>query len=248
MRLPFTDSEAEYIVQKIGHDYIMDGDIVVGNDLPKTQSYIIQDINNPTGNLTHYKWPNCEIHYVLDASIYFNNMEKDVLDAIEEINDKMCLKLIPRKDHNDYIEFVARGSDVLGEGVSGNSKVGRQFGSQEIKLLIGYNNLKTTVMHEVLHAAGVYHEMSRPDRDEYIRIDEDNLSYGQRHWYNYATHSGGMATGPFDYCSIMLYWQWAWQKIKVKKYGNLLKMAKLYPFKIVEMVLPLMMVSLNFLI
>jgi Astacin (Peptidase family M12A) len=203
MRLPFTDSSANYVVQKIGHNYVMDGDIIVDNDYPRTKSYITRDDWS-------YVWPNAEIPFTIDASIYFNNMEGFIMNAINEINKTTCLRLVPRTNQSDYVNFIGKSPDDMGKA-AGSSYIGRRGSDQDIKLRIGANGKsgidKRTVIHEILHAACVYHEMSRPDRDQYIRIDEDNLSFGQRHWYNYATHSGGYATGAFDYCSVMMYSQ-----------------------------------------
>src|SRR5262245_30862947 len=43
LRLPFTSTAREVFVQKIGHFYVLNGDIIVGNDFPKTMSYSSDD-------------------------------------------------------------------------------------------------------------------------------------------------------------------------------------------------------------
>ena len=35
------------------------------------------------------------------------------------------------------------------------------------------------VLHEMMHALGFYHEHSRPDRDDYIGIVEENVKRGR---------------------------------------------------------------------
>ena len=64
----------------------------------------------------------------------------------------------------------------------GRSKtlLGRVGGEQMIS--IGPNCLREgVIIHEIFHALGFFHEHSRPDRDDYIRIDYDNLRDGLLH-------------------------------------------------------------------
>ena len=40
-------------------------------------------------------------------------------------------------------------------------------------------NSAGTLLHELMHAAGFFHEHTRPDRDTYVRIDFDNIIEGK---------------------------------------------------------------------
>jgi len=62
------------------------------------------------------------------------------------------------------------------------SSVGRSFwskGYQIIGLSKSCLDSPGTIMHEILHALGFWHEQSRPDRDQNIEIMWENIAEGE---------------------------------------------------------------------
>jgi len=82
-----------------------------------------------------------------------------------------------------------------------SSSVGSIGGKQTINL-ISFNN--QTIMHEILHALGLFHEQSRPDRDSYIDIHLSNVPIANQHNFDRVV-SNYLTIGAFDFNSIMLY-------------------------------------------
>ena len=92
-----------------------------------------------------------------------------------------------------YVEFMS--SDV------NNSHVGRIGGRQVINL---YNFDRGTIVHEICHALGMFHEQSRADRDTYINVHYGNIQPGKRSNFNKETRNYYIM-GAFDFNSVMLY-------------------------------------------
>ena len=55
-----------------------------------------------------------------------------------------------------------------------SSGIGKQGGVQFVELTESCYD-KTVAIHEMLHALGRYHEQQRPDRDDYITVQYQNI-------------------------------------------------------------------------
>ena len=59
-----------------------------------------------------------------------------------------------------------------------------------------------------MHTIGFWHEHTRPDRDEYVRINEWNIDTekaGIHNWNKRKRWEANINGGEYDYCSIMHY-------------------------------------------
>lgn len=195
LRLPFSTEEKEYMVQKEGHYFILNGDIIVGNDFPNTMSYGHKDQD--------YQWTNGTIPIAISPSIFEKNLQNVVYQAIDEYNQKTEICMVPYTGQDDYI-MVEFNDKISG---SGQSPVGRQGGEQ--KLFLNNNAPFGTVVHELLHAVGIWHEQSRSDRNNFVKILEENVRGGTEN--NFQIEPGTISGG-YDYCSIMHYSQMAFSK------------------------------------
>ena len=66
----------------------------------------------------------------------------------------------------------------------------------------------STIVHEFVHALGVFHVHSRSDRDNYVSVDFSNIQAGKEH--NFKKHANAPTFGaPYDPLSLMHYEHWA---------------------------------------
>ena len=85
------------------------------------------------------------------------------------------------------------------------SQVGKGGGMQLVSLGVGCVYVGIS-QHELMHVVGFWHEQSRFDRDEYIRINWDNIEPGME--YNFDKYSWNDIQNldvAYDYGSVMHY-------------------------------------------
>ncbi|KAL6096246.1 mep1a [Pungitius sinensis] len=140
-----------------------------------------------------WKFP---IPYILTDSLELN-AKGVILQAFEEYRLRSCVDFKPYEGESSYISFTKLsgcwsyvGDDRTGQNVSIGSRC----------------DTKAIVQHELLHALGFYHEQSRSDRDNYVKIWWDQIEEGMDHNFNkYEDDFITDLNTPYDYESIMHY-------------------------------------------
>uniref|UniRef100_A0A0N4Z573 Zinc metalloproteinase n=1 Tax=Parastrongyloides trichosuri TaxID=131310 RepID=A0A0N4Z573_PARTI len=193
------ESDNDAIESKLKMNPLMyQGDIILSDK--QIDGIINESTNNKkkrsvTNDVTG-KW-DLKIYYEVEPDVN----KKYIQLALSGIEEETCLKFIhgkpPKQDK--YLRYFK------GDGCY--SYVGKMpgIGPQDISIGSGCDSI-ATILHETSHALGLYHEMSRSDRDKYITIKAENID--PRELSNFNIHPESIATSynvGFNYGSIMLY-------------------------------------------
>lgn len=154
-------------------------------------------------------WPDSTVAYVIDGSISDPAQRTAVRNAISAWNratdpsgNPIKVRFVPRYpgDSRPYVSFVRGGS---GPGNCGASQVGRHdnfftnWWSHDIHLDCFDQR---TIIHEMGHTAGLFHEQQRCDRDNFVNVFAPAGGNCER-------YCGGdhVDYGPYNYLSVMHY-------------------------------------------
>lgn len=174
------------------------GDIVLGtiNELLSQEDDVLNGVAID-GN--SFRWANAVIPYEIGN---FSNADiQKINNAAQHISENTNLCVIPRTNETDYV-FVRPANSGC------SAVVGKRGGKQYITLSSGCSFGST--VHEFLHAAGVYHEQSRSDRDQYVNINFSNVKAGFEHNFQ-KRESNASDYGPYNFESIMHYGNFAFR-------------------------------------
>ncbi|GAA2756282.1 M12 family metallopeptidase [Actinopolymorpha rutila] len=142
----------------------------------------------------NFRWPLGRIPFETNANL--TQAARDALNrAVDHWHQRTRLSFRARRA-GDPAWLTCQDSTEC------SSAVGRQGGQQTVNLSANCGFGAT--VHELGHAVGLWHEQSREDRDQFVRVNWANIQAGKAH--NFDQHiSDGDDVGGYDYGSIMHY-------------------------------------------
>jgi hypothetical protein len=182
----------ELTYQVINGNRMHQGDIMLGKDTSATPGASDSCLMSTLGNA----WTNGTVYYTFGSGITAAN-QTSILAALRAWENVSAVRFVARTNQADYIEFF-NGSGCW-------SYVGRQGGMQQISLQDNASGTcmgQGSIMHEVGHALGLWHEQSRQDRDSSVIVDLCYVQSGTEHNFNKEVST---AVGPYDANSLMHY-------------------------------------------
>ena len=148
-----------------------------------------------------YLWPKVGNQYQIPYVIASGSGDLTNLNAaLTQFNSAVAnIQFVARTSQTDYVSFNFNPSDFSGEC---EAIVGRAGGMQGV----GGSGSCTvaTILHEMGHTVGLWHEQSRPDRNTYVSVNYNNLIKGSISNFN-PVYDNAQVSTLFDYASIMEY-------------------------------------------
>jgi uncharacterized protein (TIGR03437 family) len=153
---------------------------------------------SPESTFERNLWPGGFVHYDFDENVTPANRE--VARAAMRVWSNVANVAFRETATFDYIHI--QDSDV------NSSPVGRHPARQIVRI----NNWESLfiVVHELGHTLGLRHEQSRVDRDNFVKINGDNIADDKGDQFE--RRDGSSKYGPYDFDSVMHYGQCAFAR------------------------------------
>nr|XP_042895456.1 zinc metalloproteinase nas-7-like isoform X2 [Parasteatoda tepidariorum] len=141
-------------------------------------------------------WPKAIVPYTIDSA--YSESEKDVIvRAMENIQSVSCIRFKKQSREKAYVEIVREKGCRAVVGYIGRRQ----------KLTLGVGCIWVArVLHELFHVLGFFHEHTRPDRDDFVTIIEDNIKTTSINNFRKMSELKVTTFGlPYDYSSVLHY-------------------------------------------
>jgi len=156
-------------------------------------------------------WPFGTVPYEFDDVIMARYQDK-IHSAMKKWEEKTCVKFKPYSHqlakelrHNQRIRLVTNGKGCKSHVGMKPYRKDWDTAPQKVNLTVTAEKTCMTrkhILHELGHTLGLYHEMARHDRDEYLNVYPENMV---AHKVKKRMDKHGVMASPYDYLSIMHY-------------------------------------------
>ena len=143
-------------------------------------------------------WPDGTLHYVFDENIS-STTEHMILNCIKIIKEHVpCVNIIPATEGTEMpLIFTDRAERCFAStlGYSGHTAVVNVVPACHL----------TGIIHEIFHVLGSIHEQARPDRDQSLEMNWDNIQEKWKHNFKKFDRAMRWYDNEYDPKSIMQY-------------------------------------------
>lgn len=139
-------------------------------------------------------WDGGKVPYAIDPSLDATS-RTNIAKSIADFHAKTNLRWVPRTNEHDYVLF-----NIATFTAEGGGAVGRQVGKQEIKMKQGGGYAGTgTIIHEMGHTVGLYHEHDHPERATWVEFIGDLSKEWDKVCYDFFLTSAKPGKGRSNY-------------------------------------------------
>lgn len=170
--------------------------------------------NSLTVAYSQYLWPKvngvAKVFYVIDAASDPNSDSK-IQAAIATFNADFpnLIQWVPWSSAlgPNYVDINLSAADL-----SGQCEANEGYEAKPAQPMTGSTNCTVgTILHEMGHVIGLWHEQTRSDRDSYITVNYNNVIKGS--WSNFQIATDDeQVLSPYDYASVMQYIPFAFSR------------------------------------
>ena len=149
------------------------------------------------------KWTNNTVVYVKQNLP--ENIERELKKSMDEWSSKTNVRFKERTNESNYVTIRMNGRNCN----CGSANLGMN-GSRGV-INLGSRTTAVVLIHEIGHTLGYIHEQNRSDRDDYIKINFENISDGAADQF-YKSSNPRLLTSKFDVKSTMMYGSYTFSK------------------------------------